>query len=102
MEDVMNKTMLALVIVAMPSLAEAQVFGETCKAIAETVAAGYTTKFTDNEFQALKYYATCEASDKTAGGSLDILYSAFSLGAKYSEAEKKQAQSLTRRLASKM
>ena len=72
-----------------PGCAWAQVSGETCKAVAETVATGYTTKFTDDDFAAMRHYANCEARDHLQGGSLDLLYSAFSLGAKYNDQEKK-------------
>jgi hypothetical protein len=72
------------------SLAHAQVPATTCVALANTIASGYSTSFSQRQFDALRYYANCEASDTQSSGGLNIGYAAFSLGAKYDKETSKQ------------
>ncbi|MEY9748845.1 hypothetical protein ABIF65_008219 [Bradyrhizobium japonicum] len=36
--------------------------GDTCLKLANTIAAGYSTSFSDRQFKALRYYANCKTS----------------------------------------
>jgi len=76
---------IALALIVTPALGQAPT-GQDCNALANTIAAGYTVSFSDRDFNALRYYASCEAKDSSGGGGLSIGYSAFSLGGNYSEA----------------
>jgi hypothetical protein len=60
----------------------AQVTGDTCVKLAETVAAAYSVRFTDRQFDAARYYANCDATQSSSSGGLNLAFSAFSLGAK--------------------
>ena len=46
----------------MPASAYSQaISGSDCNTLANTIAAGYTTSFSDRDFSALRYYASCKA-----------------------------------------
>ena len=80
---------LILSVIASPALGQTP-SGQTCLALANTIATGYTTSFSDRDFQALRYYASCEAKDDSGGGGLSIGYAGFNLGGNYSEAHSSQ------------
>jgi hypothetical protein len=69
--------------------ASAQVTSDACVKLADTIAAGYSVSFSDKQFEAARYFANCEATQSNSGGGLNIGYAAFSLGAKYDEAKKR-------------
>src|SRR5262245_12772511 len=80
---------LLLILVSDRAVAQAPAASD-CIALANIIAAGQVTNFTDRGFKALRYYASCEAKDSSAGGALNIAYNAFSLGGNYSEAQKSE------------
>ncbi|GEP59508.1 hypothetical protein [Reyranella soli] len=87
---VRNLCGVALTILAVsPALAQAPT-PSSCNTLASTIAVGYTTNFTNRDYNALRYYATCEASSSHAGGGLSIAYQAFSLGGNYEESRNSQ------------
>ncbi|HSE37312.1 MAG TPA: hypothetical protein VLG74_08425 [Blastocatellia bacterium] len=63
--------------------------GDTCLKLANTIAAGYSTSFSDRQFNALRYYATCNASASASSTGVNIGYAAFSLGVKLDDAQAK-------------
>ena len=67
----------------------AQVSGDNCVSLANTIGAGYSVNFSDKQFNAVKYYANCEASSSAPAGALNLAYGAFSLGLQYSDQQKK-------------
>jgi hypothetical protein len=73
------------------SNATAQVAATDCAAIADTVAAGYSTYLSENRLEALRYYANCEAQESAQSGALDVVYKAFSLGARYDQSKKQSS-----------
>jgi hypothetical protein len=80
---------IALSMITSPALGQS-LSGQDCTALANTIAAGYTISFSDRDFNALRYYASCEAKDSSSGGGLSISYSAFSLGGNYSQVHSSQ------------
>jgi hypothetical protein len=81
--------LLASVVISSPALAQGP-SAQSCNALANTIAAGYTSSFSDRDFKALRYYATCESNESSSSGGLSIGYSAFSLGANFSGARSSQ------------
>lgn len=67
-----------------------------CVNLAREIAVGESESFTSSELDAMKYFASCEASQSGSKSSLNIGYGAFSLGGGYDEAEAKQLCKKTR------
>jgi hypothetical protein len=89
-ESSMNKLLVFSVVgVVCSTAALAQVTGDTCVKLAETVAAGYSTSFSDRSFEAARYYANCETSQSSGSGGLNLAYAAFSLGVKFDDAQRR-------------
>jgi hypothetical protein len=78
----------AVVLCTSPTLA--QVTGDNCVSLANTIGAGYSSSFSDRQFNALKYYANCEASQSNPSAGLNLGFGAFSLGAKYGDQQQKE------------
>ena len=58
-----------------------------CVALAREIAVGESESFTSTELDAMKYFATCEASKSGSKSSINIGYGAFSLGGGHDENE---------------
>jgi hypothetical protein len=80
---------IVITMIASPAFGQAP-SGQDCNTLANTIAVGYTTSFSNRDFNALRYYANCEAKASNAGGGLSIAYNSFSLGGNYSEAQSSQ------------
>src|SRR5216684_404263 len=67
-----------------------QVDANTCVRLANVIAVGNATHISDEQYNAMRYYANCEASQSGTSAGLDVAYQAFSLGAKYSDAKRNE------------
>ena len=69
---------------------QAQITGQTCENLASTIVSQRTTSLSSNELKALEHFGMCKSSAQNSSGSLGILYKAFKLDAKYSQAQRNQ------------
>lgn len=76
-------------VISFPVFAQA-VNGFECIELAKTIATQYTVSITNDEANALRYYASCEAADQSNGEGLSIGYSGFNFGGSYSSAHNSQ------------
>jgi hypothetical protein len=67
-----------------------------CTNLAREIAVGQSESFSSIELNAMKYFAACEASQSANKNSIDIGYSAFSLGGTSDNSEKNQICSKTK------
>lgn len=67
-----------------------------CVSLASVIAAGQITALSERAVKAMHYYASCEAKNSHAEGTLDVAYKAFSLGGTYGEAKQSQMCTKTR------
>jgi len=88
MRKLVVRSILGIVVVAPQAFA--QISGDSCVRLAETVATGYSETFSDHQFEAAKYYASCEVAQSNRSGGLNLAYSGFSLGMQADEAKRKE------------
>lgn len=73
------------------SIANAQtVTGADCVQIATAIAAGDSISFSSMDTEALRYYATCEASSRSGKTGFNIVSKAFSLDGSFDEQKTKE------------
>ena len=86
---------LAMVFLSANS-ANAQVKFDQCVELAKAITVAEDIKISDDNFDALKHYAYCEASTSSKSGSLDVAFKAFNLGGKASSANSNKICKLDR------
>lgn len=87
--DFMRAILIAAAVVAFHTPVSAQLPAETCVSLANIVASGMITNFGHAQFESMRHYANCEASQRASSSALNITYAAFGLGAKYDDNQKK-------------
>lgn len=75
----------------LPLTATSQIQPQTCKDLADTVGAGYSTYLNTNRRAALNYYAKCESKSNASKAGVNLAYDGFGLGLDYSD-DTKSAQ----------
>jgi hypothetical protein len=89
---IMKRALLALVAILSPTMTMAEgITGDTCNKLAAAIAIGDSQSFSERQFDALRYYAVCDAAQSSSGGSASVGWAGFNLVGKYEEAKSQQS-----------